>query len=430
MSDRFEDRMLRWQGGETEGNFGAGQLPKREHWKDELLAESMVRRGMSLHIVIDARRLRDFGIGAHIRGLIQALAAVDRANRYTLVSAPREAPAFAELPGNFKTALYSRRDSEYADHVAFPAFLRRLAPDLVHIPVNRVPLFMLKPYVVTIHDISSLLYDRSISKFWMHLRRFRLRRGLLRADRVIAISEATRRDVENLMGVPPERIRIVYDAPDPGFDAYRRIANGDAKPAERLEIMERYQIEPPFLLYVGNVREHKNVPRLVDAFAVAREQLSRHPLYHKLRLVLIGDTISEHPQVRQAVIRSRVEHEVRFLGFVPFETLRCFYESAAAFVFPSLYEGFGLSPLEAMASGTPVVASEISSLAESVGDAALLVNPENVFDIARGIREVLLDERLRAELVRRGVERVSRFSWEQTAREVLEIYREVAADRR
>ena len=385
---------------------------------------------MPLHIVIDARRLRDFGIGAHIRSLVQALAAVDCSNRYTLVSAPNEAPAFAGLGENFKTAPYTRRDWQYTDHIAFPVFLRRLSPDLVHIPLNRVPLCMVKPYVVTIHDISSLLYDRSASKLRMLWRRFRLRRGLLRADRVIAISEATRRDVENLMRVPPERIRTVYDAPDPGFDAYRRIANGDAEPVKRLRIMERYQIQPPFLLYVGNVRQHKNVPRLVEAFAVVREKLSDHPLYHELRLVLIGDTISEHPWVRQAVIRSRVEHAVRFLGFVPFETLRCFYESAAVFVFPSLYEGFGLSPLEAMASGAPVVASKISSLSETLGDAALLVNPENVFDIARGIREVLLDDRLRAELIRRGVEQVSRFSWERTAREVLEIYHEVAASRR
>jgi glycosyltransferase involved in cell wall biosynthesis len=383
---------------------------------------------MSLHIVIDARRLRDFGIGAHIRSLIQALAVVDRSNRYTLVSAPGEASALAGLGANFKTALYTGHDWQYADHIAFPVFLRRLSPDLVHIPVNRVPLCMIKPYVVTIHDISSLLFDQRPSGLLRRLRRFRLRRGLLRADRVIAVSEATRRDVENVMGVPPERISTIYDAPDPGFDAYRRAANADGEP-ERLRIMERYQIQPPFLLYVGNVRQHKNVPRLVEAFAVVREKLSSHPRYRELRLVLIGDTISEHPWVRQAVVRSRVEQAVRFLGFVPFETLRCFYESAAVFVFPSLYEGFGLPPLEAMASGAPVVASNISSLSEAVGDAALLVNPEKVFEIAHAIQQVLLDDRLRADLIRRGVEQVSQFSWERTAREVLEVYREVAADR-
>jgi glycosyltransferase involved in cell wall biosynthesis len=117
---------------------------------------------------------------------------------------------------------------------------------------------------------------------------------------------------------------------------------------------------------------------------------------------------------------------VRFLGFVPFETLRCFYESAAAFVFPSRYEGFGLPPLEAMACGTPVVTANVSSLPEVVGDAAVMVNPANVFDIARGIRDILLDEALRTEMIRRGLEQAVRFNWERTAREMLEIYREAA----
>ena len=212
--------------------------------------------------------------------------------------------------------------------------------------------------------------------------------------------------------------------PTPGF-----CSEGQADPEEKQRIMERYQINYPFLLYAGNIRRHKNVPRLVEAFAVVREQLATHRLYRDLRLVIIGDTISQYPAVRQAVIKSRVEHVVRFLGFVPFETLRCFYESAAAFVFPSRYEGFGLPPLEAMACGTPVVTSNVSSLPEVVGDAAVLVNPENVFDIARGIRDVLLDEHLRDELIRRGREQAARFSWERTARQVLEIYQEAAGSR-
>ena len=190
--------------------------------------------------------------------------------------------------------------------------------------------------------------------------------------------------------------------------------------------MERYQVTYPYLLYAGNIRPHKNVVRLVEAFAVARSRLASHPVYRELRLVIIGDTISQYPAVRQAVHKSRVEQVVRFLGFVPLETLRCFYESAAAFVFPSRYEGFGLPPLEAMTCGAPVVASNVSALPEVVGDAAVLVNPMNVFDIARGIQESLLDETLRAELIRRGYEQAARFSWERTAQEVLEIYREAA----
>ena len=152
-------------------------------------------------------------------------------------------------------------------------------------------------------------------------------------------------------------------------------------------------------------------------------------MYKDLRLIIIGDEITKYPALRRAVIKTRVEKLVRFLGFVPLDTLRVFFEAASAFVFPSLHEGFGLPPLEAMAAGTPVVTSNVSSLPEVAGDAAMLVNPENVFDIARGIREVLLDDELRAGLIRRGHEQVRRFSWATAARQVLEIYQEVAASR-
>jgi glycosyltransferase involved in cell wall biosynthesis len=377
---------------------------------------------MPLHIVIDARRIRDFGIGTYIRSLVHALGEIDGVNRYTLVAAPSDAPLLADLPENFQCASYARQDSAAFDNLAFPAFVHSLAPDLVHIALSRIPLFMVRPYVVTVHDIADLLFPREASALRMQLRRYRFRRGLWRASRVIAVSESTRRDVEAATGLPPERIRRVYNAPDPFFfDGVTVTA-----PEERQRIMERFQIDYPYLLYAGNIRRHKNVPRLVEAFAVARDQLASHPDYKDLHLVIIGDTISQYPEVRQAVMKSRADHLVRFLGFVEFETLRCFFESAAAFVFPSRYEGFGLPPLEAMACGTPVVTSNVSSLPEVVGDAAVLVNPENVFDIARGIRDVLLDRALRAELIRRGRLQAARFSWSRTAREVLEIYREAA----
>jgi glycosyltransferase involved in cell wall biosynthesis len=376
-----------------------------------------------LHIVIDARRIRDFGIGTYIRSLVQALSAIDTTNRYTLVSRPEDVRDLAGLPENFSTSIYTREDESHLDNVLFPMFLRTLAPDLVHLPLNRVPLLMIQPYVVTVHDLANLFFEwEEYSRLRIQLRRYRLIRGLARASRVIAVSEATRRDVEQLAGVAPHRLRMVYNAPDPGFLR----PDGPGASEERRRIMERYQIQYPFLLYAGNIRRHKNIPRLVEAFAVVREQLAAHPVYNDLRLVIIGDTISQYPAVRQSVIRSRVEHVVRFLGFVPFETLRCFYQSAAAFVFPSRYEGFGLPPLEAMACGAPVVTSNVSSLPEVVGDAAILVNPENVFDIVRGIRDALLNESLRASLICRGRAQASRFSWSRTARQVLEIYEEAA----
>jgi glycosyltransferase involved in cell wall biosynthesis len=380
--------------------------------------------------VIDVRRVRDFGIGTYIRNLVQALGALDKVNRYSLVGAAGDQKLLAGLPPNFQFAAYSRRDDDPWDNLAFPFFVRRFHADLIHIPLNRVPMAMARPYVVTIHDMASLLFDQR-SGLRMNLRRYRFRRGLQRADRVIAVSEATRRDVQDELGIPNDRVRVVYNAPDPQFFAQRpvadaRLAGPDVHTRELQRILERYQIHYPFLLYAGNIRKQKNIPRLVDAFAVVREGMADHPVYNDLHLIIIGDEISQNPAVRRAVIQGRVENSVRFLGFVPFDTLRNFFEAASAFVFPSLYEGFGLPPLEAMASGTPVITSDVSSLPEVVDDAAMLINPENVWDIARGIKEVLLDDDLRQTLIRRGREQAAKFSWERAAREVLEIYREVA----
>jgi glycosyltransferase involved in cell wall biosynthesis len=377
---------------------------------------------MPLRIVIDVRRFRDFGIGTYIRNLLQALAEIDSENAYILVASQADEPELAGLPPNFQIAVYERRDTDWINDFSFYFFVKELAPDLIHIPLNAVPLLMPRPYVVTIHDMSSLLYGEREAR--RNFRLFRFRRGLLRAERVIAVSAATRRDVENLLHIPPQRIRQIYDAPDPRF-LRGGPGNDPGDPLERRRILERYQIDYPFLLYAGAVRPQKNIPRLIEAFAVVRADLEQHPVYKHLRLIIIGDT-SQHPAVRRAVIKTRLESAVRFLGFVPFEALRIFFESASAFVFPSLYEGFGLPPLEAMGSGTPVVTSNVSSLPEVVGNAAMLVNPENVFEIARGIREVLLNERLRAELIGRGFERVRQFSWDNAARQVLEIYREAA----
>jgi glycosyltransferase involved in cell wall biosynthesis len=383
-------------------------------------------------IAIDVRRVRDFGVGTYIRNLLRALGTVGAAHSYELICSPGDVAQFADLPGNFRTVIYARNDWSRLDHFSLPRLLRSLKVDLTHIPFHRVPLFLPKPYVVTIHDLSSLFFDEA-SGLLHEAHVFRLRRGLERAGRIIAVSGATERDVTNLAPGAANRIRLIYNAPDPQFMERRGTADGvvpgprDAA-RERHRILERYQIRYPFLLYAGSIRPQKNIPRLIEAFAVARDNLKDHRGYSDLRLIIIGDEISRHPDVRRAVIMSRVEHCVRFLGFVPFDTLRVFHELATAFVFVSLYEGFGLPPLEAMASGTPVIASSVSSLPEVVGGAARLVNPENVFDIANGITEVLLDDKLRQDMVVKGRRQAAKFSWTRTAEQVVRVYEEL--DRR
>jgi glycosyltransferase involved in cell wall biosynthesis len=181
------------------------------------------------------------------------------------------------------------------------------------------------------------------------------------------------------------------------------------------------------VLYAGNIKPQKNLPRLIEAFAVAKAELRDHPVYSKLKLLLIGDSAEEHSDLRRAVLRSRLQGEVRFLGFVPHPVLRVFYSRASAFLFPSLSEGFGLPPLEAMAHGAPVLTSSVSSLPEVFSQAALMVNPENIFEIARGIRQILTEDDLRETLVRRGYELVQKYSWERSAEQVREVYRSVVA---
>ncbi len=372
-----------------------------------------------LHIVIDVRRLRDFGIGTYIRNLTRALSRLDRENRYTLVARPEDANDLGGLGPNFTFAPVEAADTGLRYNLQIPGYFRSLKASLYHIPLNSVPWRMPRPYVLTIHDMSTLMFpDRKDVRYTLHQERYR--RGAARAARIITVSNATRRDIEAVLRVPPGKISTIYSAPDPAFTA----ANGET--GQQRDILERYSITFPYILYAGTIRVHKNIPRLVEAFAVLRHDLENHPVYRDLRLVIIGDELSKNPAVRRAVALARIEPAVRFLGFVPFETLRVFYSAAEAFAFPSLYEGFGLAPLEAMACGTPVVASNLPSLIEALGDAAELVSPDNVFDIERGLREVLLNPERRAHLVAAGGAQATRFQWDATARQVLSIYHDVA----
>ena len=192
--------------------------------------------------------------------------------------------------------------------------------------------------MATLHDINNILFpEEEASSVPERVRRHMLTRGLRRAALVIAVSEATKRDAVTHLGLSAGRIEVVHNAID---EQVGRLVTED----ERVEVLHRYQVRGPFVLYTGRIQPHKNIPRLIEAFAVAKAELENRPEYSDLTLIVIGDQSSAFPAVRHAVMRSRVQQSVRFLGFVPVETLRCFYEAATAFLFPSLYEGFGLPP--------------------------------------------------------------------------------------
>ena len=373
-----------------------------------------------MRIAINACRIGDFGVGTYIRNLVRMLTERDRDNRYILLGdEERIAEESAALPDNFEVVQWCEPADNFWSHMRLHRMLQAFGVNLLHIPHLAVAPLLPCRYLMTVHDVADFLYGPR--QGFRQTMRFRMtQRSLAKASRLLAVSHATKQDIENLFAISPERITVVENAIDDRFIRTSRREEG------RL-VLERYQIKDPFLLYVGSARPQKNVPRLIEAFAVIRGELQEHPKYNKLKLLVIGDELSGNPQLRQTVVRTRMQEHVRFMGHIPIETLRVFYQAAEVFVFPSLYEGFGLPPLEAMAQGTPVVTSNVSSLPEVVGDAAVLVHPENVFDIAKGVQQVLLDPELRQELRERGRRQLERFSWERSILQVMDIYSDIGA---
>jgi len=373
-------------------------------------------------IAIDIRRMTEFGIGTYTRNVLRALGRLDRQSKYFLIGSPEKVKEIGSLPANFHTVPLLEPDSTFKGYFEFRTILKRLSVDLVHIPqLFWLPRSLPCPYVITVHDVlEHMSRSKGFSGFRRSLHYQLTRRVLNGAARIFAVSKFSKSEVEKLFGISPERIEVVYNAID------QRFLNGHATDADRQLIAERYLVTYPFLLYAGRISPHKNLVRIIEAFSALRGELEKEGRFPDLKLIIIGDDLSGHPDLRRTVIRSGVPNDVRFFGFVPIDILRIFYDLAVAFIFPSLYEGFGLPPLEAMAHGTPVVTSNTSSLPEVVGKAAVLVNPENVFEIMRATHRVLVDDVLREKLKQRGYERAKHFSWDDSARRILKVYREVA----
>lgn len=378
----------------------------------------------SVKIAIDIRRMTEFGVGTYIRNVVRTLSRLDRENKYLLIGPPEKMEEIGPLPPNFHAVPLNAPERTLEGFREFRTAMQRLKCDLVHIPnLFSVPRSLPCPYVMTVHDmLEHMARAREQSGFWRSLH-FQLTRRVLRgAERIFAVSNFTKSEIEKLFEIPSERIEVVYNAID------ERFLHGHATPADRDLIAQRYQVTYPFLLYTGRVSPHKNVVRMIEAFSALKTELEKDQLFPDLKLIIIGDELSGNPDLRRTVVRSGVQNDVRFLGFVPIEVLRIFYDVAKIFVFPSLYEGFGLPPLEAMAHGTPVVTSNVTSLPEVVGPAAVLVNPENVFEIMRALHRVLIDQALRNRMKELGYQQVTKFSWQASVRRILDVYRRAAGN--
>ena len=371
-----------------------------------------------MRIGIDARKLHDFGIGTYIRNLLRQLARLDRHSEYVLLCRPEDRESLASLGENFRAVSETAGNYSIAEQLKVPLALRRERVTLFHAPHYVLPPLVRCQSVVTIHDCIHLMFPQYLpNRAALAYARTSISMAARRASRVITVSESSKRDILRFVDAPPEKIDVIYNAYDERFAV-------EPREEDVVRVRERFQLTDEFVLYAGNVKPHKNLERLIQAFDLVR----RRGLDH-LKLVVIGDEVSKYAALRRAVHRHQLHKYVRFLGYLPEETLAVMYRLAAVFVFPSLYEGFGLPPLEAMASGTPVVTSNVSSLPEVAGDAAMLVDPYDPGAIADGIYTVLTDEAARHNLRHKGLERARQFSWETSVRRVRDIYAEAGAER-
>ncbi len=359
---------------------------------------------MKIGIDVQAQVGRPTGLGVYARNLVNALLSIDgKQNEFFFYQKETDSRDLNTL----ERILW--------ENTEVPHRARKDRVDLLHTPAFAPPWPKPCPTVVTVHDLIGLAFPNQMgwpSRFYW---RSWLPARVRRADRMIAVSEHTKRDIVKYLGVDEKEITVIYPS---GHEGFRSVTE------ERLlrETRERYGIKEKYLLAVGTLEPRKNLLKTIEAFkGFLKRRKSSEATY---QLVVVGGVDFAHGKVFTKVVNdSPIEgEEIIFTGYVEQEVLNRLYSGAEAFVFCSLYEGFGIPLLEAMASGTPVITSRGSSLPEVAGDAALYVDPTDSNSITQAMLSVCENSRLREELIKKGAERIKQFSWEKTARRTMEVY--------
>lgn len=360
------------------------------------------------------------GVQRAAYNLVRTLIAIDRNNEYFLFTSRSQVGNpdwdFANVtvvPSSIKEGESSRANlfrNHFWEQITLPRLCAQHKIDVLHSPANLAPLLYRGKSIIHIHDLCFVVNPRWYSFSFRTLYNFLIPRLARKASKVTTNSNNSRNDLLQFCAVPADKVSVVYWAVD---DLFMRAEGGDA--AEPLPDEERED----YILYVGSLEPRKNIRTLVEAYEALR--LANPEINTKL--VLIGGENPLFGDMRLKV--RRFTSDVVFKGFVDDDLLRRYYRRARLVVYPSLYEGFGLPPLEAMASGTPVVTSRTSSLPEVVGDAALMVSPYDIQQLSEVMTKVLRDPELRSRLITRGVEQVRRFNWYRVARNILTVYHEV-----
>lgn len=377
------------------------------------------RIALNAHLLSADASFRGAGVSHYIESLLHHLPQVDAAAEYVALvrrGAP-PAPGWRCRPAGWDTEHPAARI--VWEQVAQPWRLLRERVDLLHAPVYVGPVVAPCPMVVTVHDLSFYLYPELLRRASRAYLQRMTRQSVARAAGIIAVSHATRHDLIQVLGVAPERVTVVHN----GVDAVMRPITDDAAMAA---FRRRRGLPERLILFVGTLEPRKNVPALLEAYALLRQRWS---VDH--RLVLAGGRGWGYDAIEAALTRLRLGPEDVILpGFVPQDELPLWYNAADLFVYPAIYEGFGIPPLEAMACGVPVMVSNRSSLPEVVGDAGVVVDPDDVEGMARTMHDILSHAERRSALRAAGLARAAALSWQETALKTALLYHRILEDGR
>ncbi|MFL5659412.1 MAG: glycosyltransferase family 4 protein [Ktedonobacteraceae bacterium] len=364
------------------------------------------------------------GSGQYLIHLLKALTEIDKQNEYILLGAKPLARDSSDLPYHVSPLPTFAGRSENIEKLVWeqftgPAAARRAGVDLLHVPYFAPPLFPRTPTIVTIHDVIPLrlpLY-RAGTKVEAYVRL--VARAAHKATLIITVSQHARQDIMDALKIPAERIRVIYEA---AGDEYTPVTD----PTALATVRARYGLGEQYIFYLGGLDQRKNVLQLVRAFAHLYRQLENP----NLQLFISGDPAKQNgplfPDPRPVAAALGVTNQVIY-RFVEDEDKPAVYGGASLFVFPSLYEGFGLPPLEAMSCGAPVICSNRTSLPEVVGNAAISIDPDDISAMVEAMRSVLANSRLRDDLRARSLQHAAQFSWRKAAAETLAAYEETLA---
>src|SRR5262245_30494663 len=376
-----------------------------------------------MRIGIDAHAIgaRQGGNETYISNLIKSLAEIDGENRYTIYLANARAATqwrdeFTNQYRNFSVRLLPPPTPLVRVPVCLAYELFSRPVDVLHVQYTAPP-FCRIPVVATIHDLAFERMPETFTRRGSFQLKLTVRRTAKKAARIATVSEYSRRDLLSIYKLPPEKVVVTYNGVESRFTPQ------PASPNEAEEIRGRFGIARDYLLAVGSLQPRKNLVRLIRAYAKLRSEREDFTR----QLVIVGRKLWLAHEIFDEVKRQRWADDVILTGYVADEDLPALYRSARAFVYPSLFEGFGLPPLEAMACGIPVVTSGVSSLPEVTGDAALLIDPNNELALANAMIEIANNEPLRAELREKGIAQAKKFTWRDAAEKTLRLYKEAYA---